>query len=552
MDTQNCQFNTTEFAPWMQGAAFNAYKTYTFVNNSVFYASLPSYYREFMVRFVQNPLYWVDGWCPYFHNADKGVMSSRLAGAIVDRVAKKVSGSRIMYKTIGKVSDTDGINDSKEEICKWSDKYHFESVIKTAIRYAAAAGTSLLKLNKNSDGDLWGEAVRFDRFLPGVDASTGKVIELKCFLYTNVQMINDDDKKTNAYSLIEHRYFGKYRKVETGEVIENAPIVEYTINRLFGSITNNEFNLQSNCKAERVLFKNLPKEVRKSILDNYGTLIFDAPILLPFKDWLGCELVKWTEDITGIPQMPFGESLVNKIIPYLQEYDYLTSVMGTEMYLGRGRVLIPKGFDSGRNADGLAGGWDNALDGGMFIKLPFVKPEDAKPEPIQFEVRAEQLSKMRNTILEAISVNIGISPSTLAPFLQDSSARTAREVSTEENETACFVADTRSILETPINEVLRRVCLYYQLPDIIGIRWSQAGLSNPFMTTEMVTQLMSSGLISRRNAIAMLNPDEDDAQIDLLTQAAADDYNESNMGNNPFDEMNYYGDEGAEPASDIN
>ena len=68
---------------------------------------IPSYYREYMKRYVQNALWWNDGWVPYFHNQDKGILSTRLAGAIVDRVARKVAGSRIMYKNVGE-SFTDG------------------------------------------------------------------------------------------------------------------------------------------------------------------------------------------------------------------------------------------------------------------------------------------------------------------------------------------------------------------------------------------------------------------------------------------------------------
>ena len=64
-------------------------------------------------------------------------------------------------------------------------------------------------------------------------------------------------------------------------------------------------------------------------------------------------------------------------------------------------------------------------------------------------------------LIESIAVHIGVSPATIAAFLNDSSARTAREVSTEENETANYVADTRAIVETPINSILDSVRLYY-------------------------------------------------------------------------------------------
>lgn len=540
-ELQHSQFSTQEFAPWQQGAAFSAYWTYTFVNNSVYYAMIPPYYRPFMQRFVQRPLWWVDGYDPYFHSQDSGILSTRLGGAIVDRLSRKVSGCRIMWKNVGKQKDTVGKNESRVFISAWSDRVMFEKTLKTAIKYAAAAGTSLLKINKNNRGDLWGEAVRFDRFLPSVDASTGMVREVKCFLMTNI----DYNKGTTgeiatAYNLIERRYFGNYTKLN-GEVLNNVPLVEYYIMRGIGSVTMGQFAMAGN-KGERVLWKNLPKNIRDAILQSYGTTEFDKPILLPFKDWLGCELLTWTDEVTGVPQLPFGESVLMKVIPFLEEYDYLISMYGTELYLGRGRVLIPQGIDSGKTAAGVAPNWNGGLDSMAFTKVPYLSPEDQKPIPVQFELRAQPIADIKNALLESIAVNIGISPSTLAPFLNDSSARTAREVSTEENETAAYVAETRAILERPINRAIEYICRYYALEDKVAIRWSQAGLSNPFMTTEMMTNQYNAGLVSLKDAIYALNPDDDDEQVELKVVAARNDYESKLSGNAVYndDEGDYF------------
>ena len=81
----------------------------------------------------------------------------------------------------------------------------------------------------------------------------------------------------------------------------------------------------------------------------------------------------------------------------------------------------------------------------------------------------------------------------------------------------------------------------------MGIRWSQAGLSNPYMTTEMMTQQYNAGLISLKGAISALNPDEDEAQIDKLVEEAKADA----MGHADFNDKDYYDDnETVEPAGD--
>ena len=195
----DCNFNSLEFAPWQTGAAFNAYHTYSFVNNSVFYSMIPSYYREFMKRYVQNALWWNDGWVPYFHNQDKGILSTRLAGAIVDRVARKVAGSRIMYKNVGELKDDKGSNVTRNFIADWAKRVRFESALKRGIKYAAAGGTALLKTNKNADGDLWVESLRFDRFIPTVDAATGLVRDVKCYLnFVIDESKSKDGERTGA------------------------------------------------------------------------------------------------------------------------------------------------------------------------------------------------------------------------------------------------------------------------------------------------------------------------------------------------------------------
>lgn len=554
---EHSDFSSQEFAPWQRGAAFNTYWSYTFVNNSVFYATIPLYLRPYYRRFVQRPLWWIDGWDPYFHSQDSGVLSTRLGGAIAERVARLVTGSRIMFKNRGLLDHAEAEKEAKEFMYQWAQRTRFERNIKRTIKLASDAGFALLKVNKNLEGDLWIEGLRADRFWPAVDASTGRVREVECWLQTTLETIpgtekTKEDNMSSAYILVEHRYFGDFKRAD-GTTLHNAPLVEYYVKRGIGSITLGQFIMPEGGKAERILWKNLPKNIKHGILENYGTTEFDKPFLLPFSDWLGCEIVPWTDGVQGIPQLPFGESIILKSIPFLQLYDYITSVYGTELYLGRGRVLIPQGLDSGKTADGIMGNWDTGLDDMMFIKLPFMKPEDQEPKPVQFELRAEMLGKMKNQILESISVQIGISPGSLAPFLSDNSARTAREISTEENMTTTYVAETRSVIEKPINTVLARICEYYGLKEKVSIRWSQSGLSNPYMTTEMMVAAFSAGLVSLPEAISQLNPDDDDEQIANKVMQARKDWQDKVLGGQILNDNggNYYAAAQFKPTSNI-
>lgn len=499
-----------ECAPWISTAAFNTYWTYSFIARSSYYAMISPEYYDFMNRWVRNWLYWYDGYVPYFHNQENGILSTRIATALVDRTAQKVVGGRIMYKNAGKEKndDKDALNNSLKFISgEWAKESNFSEVVSKAVKYAAAAGTSLIKLNKDRKG-LWAEALRFDSFLPAVGAR-GNLVEVKCFLrpFTNLGISKGGVQKVQTYYVIEYRYFGDYEDV-AGRKHENVPLVEYIIKRFDGTVTGGDYISQT--ESNRILMKDLPKELRKDIGRAYTGIMFDCPQRLPFTNNLGCELVKWTDSIGNIPELPFGESLLSRMIAILMSWDYYFSAFNTDMYLGRGRVLVPKYFSAG---DKGRGGYNSGIDGFLFTKIDSLDPDKQSPTPIQFDLRSADWKEIRNMLIENIAVQTGMNISTIASFLNDNTARTAREVSTQENETAGFVDDKRQLIEKPINRILKLVLLYYGYEDDVVVRWSGAGLTNRYTLTELINQAKSGGFLSRYKAVQMFNYDDDDEQV---------------------------------------
>ena len=507
-----------QMPPWINSGAFNTYWTYSFIGRSSFYGMIAAPYYDFMHRWVRQWLYWYDGYVPYFHNQDEGILSTRLAGALVDRTANKVVGGRIMFKNAGKEqsADRDALNLSLKFISgEWAKSTNFQAVIQRAVKYAAAAGTSLIKLNKDEKG-LWAEALRFDSFLPMVGAR-GEVEEVKCFLRPFVNLgVKDQNgnQSVQGYYVVEHRYYGRSQDL-AGRTFENVPLVEYIIQPYRGTVTGGDFISQSS--SGRILFRNLPGDVKRSIGKAYSSIMFDRPSRLPFSD-LGCELVKWTEGIGNIPELPFGESLLSNLISILMSWDYYFSAFNADMFVGRGRVLVPK-YMTGQ---GPHAGMDNML----FLKLDTTDPESQKPVPIQFDLRSASWTEIRNMLIQNIAVQLGLNISTIASFLQDSTARTAREISTEENETAAFVDNKRTILEIPINRILKKVLLYYGYGDDVVIRWSGAGLTNRYNLTELISQAKQSGFLSQYKAIQMFNYDDDDEQVQEEYERIKEEENE--------------------------
>jgi hypothetical protein len=143
-------------------------------------------------------------------------------------------------------------------------------------------------------------------------------------------------------------------------------------------------------------------------------------------------------------------------------------------------------------------------------------------------------------IIQNISINTGLNLASIASFLNDTNAaKTAREISTEESETALFVDDKRELMEKPINKILRLVTLYYGFKDEVVLRWSSAGLSNIYARSEIIAQGLQSGYLSLKKAIQMFNQDDDEYQL----QEEFDNIESDKQKNDAFsnDDFNFGG-----------
>lgn len=514
MDREQPDFSK-DFAGWQSASAFNTYWQYSYVNRSAFYANIRGEYRDYMVRWVENYLWWYDGWVPYFHNNAQGIFSTRIGTALVNGAAKKVVGGRIFFKNKNKEAvkkkDENGkyiINPALAFISSdWADSVGFGREVKKAITFAAAAGTSLLKLDRQA-GKLVPKALRFDSFYPTVGFN-GQIVDLYCFIkdFTQLVSVGSQQRFTNFY-VVEHRYFDRYVMAD-GTVIPRAPLCRYEIRRSTGTMTSGQ---SYDVTGDNVRLADLPKNVQNNICKAFDGIELERPILLPFKDHLGAELVNWTDCVSAIPELPFGDSLLVNIMPFLQSYDYYWSAFNTDMYLGRGRVLVPKQMQSAKakrnNSD-----YNNGLDSMLFTKVDMVDTEKQVPTPIQFDLRSQSWQEIRTMIIQNIAINTGMNLATIASFLTDNtSARTAREISTEESETALFVEDKREIVEKPINRILKLVTLYNGFTDDVVVRWAEAGLTNIYARTDMLATAVQNKMISNQTAAQMFKQDDDEYQ----------------------------------------
>ena len=511
-------------------------KIWQWTNNNEFYKLIPAPYYSFYNNWVRMWLYWYDGFVPWVHGTQYGLLSTSIGTTIVNRAADSVFGGNLMFanartptitvekkgKQIGKALDFIS-ND-------WSLDTDFRSKVKRAVRDAFAGGFSLLKINCDG-GELWVDNLRADRFYI---EKTGRGQLRKVVSLLSVYDSMSQSGNERHYGLVEERRFEKIGMFE-----EEVPVVEYKIYETSAQIQN------ISTSDNFVPFEDLPKKVREAFKADFGTCKLNKPIAMNGFKTLGCYLLKGSDDISNVPQIGLGESLLANITTYLYEYDFYNTCFNTDMYLARGRVLVPKALQS---PQAKTGAQNTGLDDFIYTKVETMSTDQQKPEAIQFELRASEWKEARNMLLESIATSIGISVSTLASYLSDGSNRTAREISAEESATTLFIENARRRFEKPLNDLISDVLRFYGYVDDVEIRWSRAGMTNTTVLVDTLSRAVQSGLISEKKAHHAFNYDDDEEQNEedykLVEEEREARAQRENYGNMDFDESNYFGDDG--------
>ena len=277
----------------------------------------------------------------------------------------------------------------------------------------------------------------------------------------------------------------------------------------------------------------------KAFKSEYNVTLNEPKAMNGF-DGLGVYLVKGSEDVPQVPQVGLGSSLLANITTYLFEFDFFNTAFNTDMYLARGRIMLPKPFEGPDAKQG--GSQPHGFNEFLYTMYENMAIDGAnKPEAIQFALRSAEWKEARNMLLECIATSIGISVSTLASYLNDGSNRTSREVSAEESATTLFIENARRRFEVPFNRLIADVLRFYGYVDDVEVRWSRAGMTNQTVLVDTLSKAVQSGLISKKKAHHQFNYDDDEEQNEedylLVEQDQAQQQN-SMFGGFPEGDMN--------------
>lgn len=480
--------NRLDFAPTSEYIGMALEEYYNWVNNTVLYNSVTPNLKPFF-RKVENWERWINGYVPEFHDFNRGVIPTHLAKSIVDKVSALIWGGGFMLQSTGD-KKSENKNEALEFASEWAKDINLSEAVQSTIRFAVGLGTASLKLNSDGNKQLWIEAVPLSRSRYEFDAR-GNVRRAAFFIqsFNRGSTVKDGD----TYGLYEERYFGE----------DNKPKCEYKVYRI-----NLQCNQAQNAQSDVYIpWEDIPAWVRRQLKESFYAIRLDTPITLPFTN-IGVYIYRYTPCLSSMPHLRYGDSVLEGLTKYLCEYDILSACIDTEMYVSRARVMAKKQVQNPQKAN-----YNSGIDSFM---LTYYEEMGNDPKPLLFiqpEIRAEHLKSLRNATLENICTAVGIAPSSFASYLNDSSNRTAREVSAEESATTLLVENKRVSLVSILNNLIADVMRYFGHPADIEAEFSKAGQTNYTLLVENAVKIRQAGGSSLEQFVRTVNPSFDESQV---------------------------------------
>lgn len=499
--------------------------TYSYANNSLFYAIIPSYYRDYAVKYIRPACQWMDGFVPSIHNVVTGIISTRIASKLITGLTKQLIGEKLVYKLKDKNNPLGP--DVLKFVGKWAEENNILKAVYAAIGFSLALGTSYLKANKTASGEIWWEAVRMDNAF--VLSSFRNEIKEATFLIRNYTDTRQG-KNNQQFFLCEHRYWKEYekpvlKKQADGTVKcihakgEKYALVEYKVHRASGTSQNNL--MSSSIAQSSVNWAEIPNEIRNMIKADYGTLRIGEPQLLGLMN-LGVEpLVNGEIDLSVPTGSNFGESMIVGIQDDLITYELARSYQIRDMYLGKGTVYKPKALSLGDvtpnpSASVLGGIGDSAIE-----TVDGVDPDKQSFVVQQFNIRTAEWQTAMENALKSIAVKWSMSPKILASFLTNGQAQmTATQIDSEDDMSIAFVYHERAYFKPAINRLLETTLNYYGKETDVTIEFASPSLVNKDRLLERVIKERQEGLIDTEEAIRTLNPDLDEETLQSKIEKA--------------------------------
>ena len=258
---------------WQNSLANAVNETYSYANSTLFCAVVAGYYKDYAYRYVRPACQWLDGYVPALHWPGSGMISTRIASALVNGIARTIVGEKLIYKIKGDPSNKEALETLKFT-SNWAEKMEIKRPVKNGIAFSLGIGTSLIKANRRENGDVWWEGVRFDNCFYLANASN-EVKEATFLLRSYVD--TRDGKNKDQFFLAEHRFW-HYFKPEIKAIVnpdgtkkyetihkkgDREARVEYKVYRANNQSLNNL--MAGSYGRSSVGWSEIPKEIRDKL-----------------------------------------------------------------------------------------------------------------------------------------------------------------------------------------------------------------------------------------------------------------------------------------------
>ena len=468
-----------------------------FSNQSTYYAQVDWRWQSYMQTVVRP--------CIAYANSASDMWGSALSmgtgAAICKGAARLIVGDRIFYN--GDDTSCTFLSDI------WAPSVNFPKVLNKAVAFMMAGGTSVIKLNCDGFGRPLLSAFRIDRTM--VTTNDADEVTNAVFFVGLIETNRNDNSR--AYWLVEER---KYND-------DGNKVVIY---KVFGKDGAANSPTLPSPWFRGINFENLPRPVQ-SELKRMGVPELNIEHNLPTKDGLGVWLLARTSVNSCVPDAPFGDPILYGCLDLLWSIDVVFSGSMVDVLNGEGKILVPKMFlqdtinklaeqNPGVNYTVTTAELDGYKDDSFVYLMPqgFERDKQA-PLPVQFDIRADQYGRMLEIYERAACVRAGFSPTSIFPYLTpDNSAKTATEVTAEENLTRASVRDTQAVIVNVINRALREVLWQEDLSTDVQMQFSDY-IGNKILHDQNVRENYAAGLTPRDVAVQAVHN---------LTKSETDEY----------------------------
>lgn len=452
------------------------------VNDSAFIEMMPEPYLSYYMAYTRQSLQWSRGFVPMLHRAD--FFSTGMGYTVCDILVRECMKGNYRLTSPNK--------DLERLLEKWEDTTNLFSEFTRMFWHTNSGGNSLLVLTP----------VERQAYLTAYPVN-------RCFF-----QIGRNGKVTSA-TILNRFVAGEsviYAK-ERRRVLDGKAY--YKVEIASGTLVN------SPCWHNKGL-SYIPDNVKDQFEYAYGNIELNTWYELPFNT-IGVYNVKNKPLSVAIADMPgYSDSSLYTALDVLYSIDFNYTQAQVDMYLGRGRGILPKQWQNGTvRTQG------NVVEGESYVDA-MVKPSleevfytevldtsgnAVKPTIMQSDLRGEAHKYIRDADLELLASKVGLSSSTLANHLTYNSSKTATEVRDEQDTTATSVEIKRKLANEAINDMLKDVALFYGFTDDCEIEWGMAG--NTDAENQELLSEYQAGVLPLRQYLRKRHKDLSEEEIEL-------------------------------------